>query len=107
MRMLCDTPYILDEDCRICPKLEELESIFEEIPEDDTKIIIFSEWERMLFLVRDLLDKMNIGYAWHTGSVPQSKRRGEINRFKEKKSVEFFSQRIVERWGLIYRPLAL
>ena len=24
MRMLCDTPYILDQDCRISPKLQEL-----------------------------------------------------------------------------------
>ncbi len=91
MRMLCDTPYILDEGCRLCPKLEELENILDEIPEDgNTKVIIFSEWERMLLLVRDLLDKMNIGYAWHTGSVHQSKRRGEINRFKEKEDCRVF-----------------
>lgn len=91
MRMLCDTPYILDEGCRICPKLQELESIFDEIPEDgDTQVIIFSEWERMLFLVRDLMDKMNIEYAWHTGSVHQRKRRGEIHRFKERKECRVF-----------------
>ena len=91
MRMLCDTPYILDENCRVCPKLQELESIFDEIPEDgDTKVIIFSEWERMLFLVRDLLEKMNIEYAWHTGSVHQRKRREEIDRFKEKKECGVF-----------------
>lgn len=84
MRMLCDTPYILDEDCRICPKLHELESILEELFQDNTtKIIIFSEWEKMLRLVRELLDEMNIGYAWHTGSVDQIKRREEIHRFKE------------------------
>lgn len=91
MRMLCDTPYILDESCRICPKLQELESIFDEIPEDgSTKIIIFSEWERMLSLVRELLDKMNVEYAWHTGSVHQSKRREEIRRFKEKEECRVF-----------------
>lgn len=84
MRMVCDTPYILDEDCRVCPKLHELESILEELFQDNTaKIIIFSEWEKMLHLVRELLDKMNIGYAWHTGSVDQIKRREEIHRFKE------------------------
>lgn len=95
MRMLCDTPYILDEKCRICPKLEELESILEEIlQEETTKIIIFSEWERMLTLVRELLEKMNIGYAWHTGSLDQKKRREEIYRFKgeipDKKSCRVF-----------------
>src|SRR5207253_10840944 len=31
MRMICDTPYILDRDCRLSPKLTELESILEEV----------------------------------------------------------------------------
>lgn len=83
MRMLCDTPYILDQKCRISPKLRELENILEELLTDNTvKIIIFSEWERMLQLVRELAQKMKIEVAWHTGSVPQQKRREEINRFK-------------------------
>lgn len=89
MRMLCDTPYILDERCCICPKLEELEPILEELLCDNTtKIIIFSEWQRMLVLVRRLLEKMNIGYAWHTGSIDQKQRRAEINRFKEESADE-------------------
>lgn len=82
MRMICDTNYILDEEDRACPKLKELESIIEECVADDAKVIIFSEWQRMLQLVRELCDRMGVGYAWHTGSVPQKKRRGEINAFK-------------------------
>src|SRR6185436_4754886 len=31
MRMLCDTPYILDAECRVCPKLPELEEILGEV----------------------------------------------------------------------------
>jgi SNF2 family DNA or RNA helicase len=31
MRMLCDTPYILDRDNRTCPKLDELDRIFDEV----------------------------------------------------------------------------
>ena len=84
MRMLCDTPYILDETCRICPKLPELASVLEDLfSPNGSKALVFSEWERMLQLVRELLDKSGIGYAWHTGSVPQKKRRLEINRFKD------------------------
>ena len=83
MRMLCDTPYILDQDCRVSPKLEELENILNELLEDgDHKIIVFSEWQRMLELVREMAGEMDIEYAWHTGSVPQPKRRAEIRRFK-------------------------
>jgi superfamily II DNA or RNA helicase len=84
MRMLCDTPYILDSECRLCPKLEELDEIFDEVLADPTtKVLVFSEWERMLELVRERAVERGVGFAWHTGSVPQQKRRGEIRRFKD------------------------
>ncbi|MCY4306359.1 MAG: DEAD/DEAH box helicase [Aestuariivita sp.] len=91
MRMICDTPYILDQDVRDCPKLEELERVLEDMLEDPTaKIIIFSEWVKMLDLVRELIDNLDIGYAWHTGSVPQDRRRVEINRFKQDPTCRIF-----------------
>jgi SNF2 family DNA or RNA helicase len=72
MRMICDTPATLDRSCRISPKIEELEGILEDLLEDpERKIIVFSEWERMLALVRDLARKMGVDAAWHTGSTPQ------------------------------------
>ncbi|HEC12494.1 MAG TPA: DEAD/DEAH box helicase [Acidiferrobacteraceae bacterium] len=84
MRMLCDTPYILDPECKDSPKLEELEKIFGDLlDEGDHKILIFSEWTRMLDLVCGLADRMDIGYALHTGKIQQSKRRHEIRRFKD------------------------
>lgn len=83
MRMVCDTTYILDPDVRDCPKLAELEKVIEECRDNDgVKVIVFSEWERMLELVRELCQRLKIGFAWHTGSVPQQRRRAEINAFK-------------------------
>jgi superfamily II DNA or RNA helicase len=91
MRMLCDTPYILDQNCRISPKLQELGSLLEELMADgDHKIIIFSEWQRMLELVRELAGKLGLDFAWHTGQVPQAKRRGEIRRFKNDPDCRLF-----------------
>jgi SNF2 family DNA or RNA helicase len=91
MRMLCDTPYILDQDCRISPKLKELGNILQELTEDgDHKIIIFSEWERMLELVREQSEEMGLGYALHTGKIPQPKRRDEIRRFKNDPECRLF-----------------
>jgi len=84
MRMICDTPAILDPACRISPKLEELERLFGDLlAEPHAKVIVFSEWERMLDMVRELAREMGIEVAWHTGSVPQQRRRAEINRFKQ------------------------
>jgi superfamily II DNA or RNA helicase len=91
MRMLCDTPYILDADCRLCPKLEELERVLGDLlAEPERKAIIFSEWERMLQLVRELAQEMGIEFAWHTGSVPQQRRRAEIARFKQDPQCRLF-----------------
>ena len=83
MRMTCDTPAILDPTCRVSPKLEELEGILEDLmAEDGRKVIIFSEWERMLTMARELAGELGLEAAWHTGSLPQDRRRAEINRFK-------------------------
>jgi hypothetical protein len=92
MRMTCDTPYILDSEVRDCPKLEELERILSDLLDDNPqrKIIIFSEWVRMLELVRELAGEMGLEFAWHTGSVPQDRRRIEIERFKKDPNCRLF-----------------
>ena len=83
MRMVCDTNYILHPEQRACPKLAELEKILEECRDNpEVKVLVFSEWERMLELVRELCERLDLGFAWHTGTVPQRRRRAEINAFK-------------------------
>ncbi len=74
---------ILNAEHRACPKLAELEKLLEECRDNpEVKVIVFSEWERMLELTRGLCDRLKLGFAWHTGSVPQKRRRAEINAFK-------------------------
>ena len=92
MRMLCDSCYILDPKIKESPKVDELihilDDIFEESP--DRKILIFSEWVRMLDLVAERLDKKRIDYVLHTGSIPQAQRRVHINRFKSDPKCRIF-----------------
>lgn len=91
MRMACDSAFILNQKTRTAPKLDELERLLEELLADpDCKIIIFSEWERMLRLLAERLDKTATGYAWHTGSITQKKRREQINRFKNESDCRLF-----------------
>jgi hypothetical protein len=91
MRMVCDTPAILDPTCRISPKLEELEGVLGDLlDEPDRKVIVFSEWERMLTMIRELAGEMGVDAAWHTGAVPQQQRRAEINRFKHDPACRLF-----------------
>ncbi len=92
MRMVCDTPQILDPDKSYeCPKLEELKRVIPELLEDpERKIIVFSEWVRMLDLIREYVIEDEIEFAWHTGSVPQHRRRAEILRFREDPECRIF-----------------
>jgi SNF2-related domain/Helicase conserved C-terminal domain len=101
MRMICDTPAILEPECRVCPKLEELESVLGELLEEGSrKIVIFSEWVRMLELVRELASEIGVDCAWHTGDVPQLKRRAEIARFREDPVCRLFLSSDVGATGL-------
>lgn len=92
MRMICDSPSIIkNRDCQDCPKLDELARILDDALSDpDVKVIIFSEWEGMLRKIRDHADREGIGYAWHTGTVPQQKRRGEILAFRNDPACRLF-----------------
>ncbi len=92
MRIMCDSPGIIKENpCHDCPKLEELRKILEECLDDpEVKVIVFSEWEGMLRRVRELADKLGVDFAWHTGTVPQKKRRAEIREFWENPDCRLF-----------------
>jgi hypothetical protein len=66
---------------RSCPKLVELEKLLDDCRENNAKVIVFSEWERMLELVRELCRK----WRWAslgTRVVSLRKEAGEINAFK-------------------------
>ncbi len=92
MRMICDSPSIIkDTPCEDCPKLDELGRVLDDsLSEDDVKVIVFSEWEKMLVKVRAWADRNGIGYAWHTGSVPQKRRRAEILAFRNDPGCRLF-----------------
>ncbi|MCB1676513.1 MAG: DEAD/DEAH box helicase [Halioglobus sp.] len=92
LRMICDSPGIMkDNPSRDCPKLDELARILDEcLADGDVKVIVFSEWIGMLERVRAWADKRGIGYAWHTGSVPQKQRRAEILCFREDPECRLF-----------------
>ena len=91
MRMVCDTPYILDDEAHDCPKMDELERLLPDLLADpERKIIVFSEWVRMLSLVREFAVQAGLEFAWHTGEVPQQRRRAEIRRFREDPDCRLF-----------------
>ena len=75
MRMACDSTYILDQKTRFDTKIGELMNILDEVfAEDQEKVVIFSQWERMTRLVAAELDQRKVKYQYLHGGVPGSDR---------------------------------
>ncbi len=84
MRMVCDSTYLIDKQTNISPKLAELVSILNELVVDNgRKVIIFSEWTTMTYLIGKVLSEMGIGFVEFTGKVPVSKRQILVEEFHE------------------------
>jgi SNF2 family DNA or RNA helicase len=72
MRMVCDSTYLIDKESYISPKLKELKDIVVEkldLPNKESKVIIFSEWVNMLNLIGKMLHECGIGFAQLSGKV--------------------------------------
>ncbi|HEV8724060.1 MAG TPA: DEAD/DEAH box helicase [Candidatus Binatia bacterium] len=91
MRMLCDSTFLFDKETEVSPKLEELREILQELVfEEERKVVIFSEWEKMNLQVGSLLDKMKIGYVSLHGGIPTRRRGQLIARFRDRPEVRVF-----------------
>ncbi|MGA1826144.1 MAG: SNF2-related protein, partial [bacterium] len=59
MRMVCDSTYLIDRKTHISPKLNELENIIDELVlQNGRKVVIFSEWTTMIFLIAKQLSRL-------------------------------------------------
>ncbi|OQY51386.1 MAG: helicase [Desulfobacteraceae bacterium 4572_89] len=91
MRMVCDSTYLIDRDTHISPKLKELASIIDEIViQNQRKMVIFSEWTTMTFLIARHLSDMNLPFIELSGKVPVKKRQALIDEFTNNKECRVF-----------------
>ena len=82
MRMVCNSTYLIDRKTHISPKLKELDSIIDEIVvQNERKMVIFSEWTTMTFLIARHLSDMGIKFVELSGKVPVKKRQDLIDEF--------------------------
>ncbi|MGH7887541.1 MAG: DEAD/DEAH box helicase, partial [Candidatus Binatia bacterium] len=91
MRMICDSTFLFDKETEISPKLDELQEILRELViDEERKVVIFSEWEKMNLQVGALLDKMKIGYVSLHGGIPTRRRGQLIAKFREQPELKVF-----------------
>ena len=86
MRMLADSTFVLDQNPEEHhdTKVAELMNILGDALEGSyTKVVVFSEWERMARLVSSELSRHGICHEFLSGSIPSQKREDIIRRFQE------------------------
>ncbi|MDR1791833.1 MAG: DEAD/DEAH box helicase [Bacteroidales bacterium] len=85
-RMVCDSTFLADDKTNESPKLIELQDILFEkldILHQKRKIIIFSEWIKVHYLIAQMLQKQGVQYVELNGKVPVNERSNLIGRFEQ------------------------
>ncbi|GAB5441073.1 MAG: DEAD/DEAH box helicase [Fuerstiella sp.] len=84
-RMACDSTWLLDqEDDEYSSKLVRLAELLAGLLQDPSrKIVIFSEWRRMLDRIETRLNELDADYVRLDGQVPQKKRPALVARFQD------------------------
>lgn len=91
MRRVCDCTYLVDRQTKISPKLKELEGILDELViQSKRKMVIFSEWTTMTFLIAKQLSKMGISFVELSGKIPVNKRQALIDEFTNNPECKVF-----------------
>lgn len=90
LRQICDSPELLSEDTDFGTESVKLEEILREIEENASnhKIVIFSQFLKMLDLIRQNLERHEIPYEYLDGQTTDRAER--VNRFQADQSCRVF-----------------
>jgi hypothetical protein len=91
MRMSCDSTFLLDRETDHGRKADEFLTIAEELLESpDARMVVFSQWVRMLELIATRLRKKRLGHVIFHGGIPGPKRKDLIKQFREDPACRLF-----------------
>jgi SNF2 family DNA or RNA helicase len=83
MRMLCNSTFLFDKQTNHSPKLAEFREIVRELAlEENRKVVVFSEYERMTHLAGKELEKLGIEFVSLHGGVPSRNRGALMEKFR-------------------------
>ena len=91
MRMLCNSTFLFDKQTNHSPKLSEFREVIGELAvEENRKVVVFSEYERMTYLAGKELEKLGIGFVSLHGGVPSRNRGALIEKFRRNPDCKVF-----------------
>jgi ERCC4-related helicase len=91
-RMAADSTYLVNrEKPGFSTKLAHLDDLFERLFEEEgRKVVLFSEWTKMLDLIEPLLTKRKLEFVRLDGKVPQKQRAEFVQRFQTSAACKVF-----------------
>lgn len=91
MRMLCNSTFLFDKKSNHSPKLTEFREVVRELVlEENRKVVVFSEYERMTHLAGEELKKLGIGFVSLHGGVPSRNRGALMEKFRRDGECQVF-----------------
>ncbi len=91
MRMLCNSTFLYDKKTHHSPKLAEFREIIRELTlEENRKVVVFSEYERMTRLAGEELGKLGVGFVSLHGMTPSRQRGALMQKFREDPECKVF-----------------
>jgi SNF2 family DNA or RNA helicase len=91
MRMVCNSTFLIDRKTNLSPKLKELEGLLIDLVlENKRKVVLFTEWTTMTFLIGKVLSELGIPFVEFTGKIPVTKRQSLITEFNQNPSCMVF-----------------
>ncbi|WMJ74128.1 SNF2-related protein [Cytophagaceae bacterium ABcell3] len=92
LRQICDSPQLLEKEnleTSASIKIAELKRHIAE-KTGDHKILIFSQFVKMLKLIEKELEEMDVDFEYLDGKTPQTQRAEKVRRFQNNKSCRVF-----------------
>ncbi|MBW2098632.1 MAG: DEAD/DEAH box helicase [Deltaproteobacteria bacterium] len=90
LRQAANHPALIGKDGVGSGKLDRLTTLIEETISGGHKALVFSQFTRMLGLIRRSLDNAGITYEYLDGRTPQARRKDRVRRFQEDEDIKVF-----------------
>ena len=90
LRQAANHPALIGEDGAGSGKLDKLTTLIKEAVSCGHKALVFSQFTKMLSLIRRSLDNAGIIYEYLDGRTPQARRKDRVRRFQDDKDIKLF-----------------
>lgn len=90
LRQAANHPALVGQQDIASGKLIELVTLIDEAVSGGHKALVFSQFTKMLRLIRDVLEKRSITYEYLDGRTPMAKREAKVRNFQERDDISLF-----------------